>query len=207
MNGRQNLLFRPSASSHWWVPYRFTGFFVFTSNQQIFGKIMALAAHSCWLQNLSSQQHTKFKCYSMLFHVIPSLQHTTKVHHLFCDQLVIHNGFGRFVYRLGIVWGMVLRGLHLCKSRVHETEHQQEAWWRWRLRFFYIQNWKTKRGGGGPRQNHEHGSNQTPHSGKKQSHLFKALCPVVITISLVLKNPNPGSDPHTLTLSDPSMLA
>ena len=100
MNGRQNWLFRPSASSA-----------------------------NLWKDHGAAQQAADFRIYPASsipnLNVIPSLRHTTKVHHLFCDQLVIHNGFGRFVYRLGIVLGMVLRGLHLCKSRVHETEHQQ----------------------------------------------------------------------------------
>ena len=183
MNGRQNWLFRPSASSA-----------------------------NLWKDHGAAQQAADFRIYPASsipnLNVIPSLRHTTKVHHLFCDQLVIRNGFGRFVYRLGIVLGMVLRGLHLCKSRVHETEHQQVTTPSVvGLTAEICLLTKLKNGGGGPRQNHEHGSNQTPHSGKNQPHFFKALCPVVITIFLLLKNPNPGSDPHTLTLSDPSMLA
>jgi hypothetical protein len=56
----------------------------------------------------------------------PSLQHTTNIHHLFgllCDQSVTRGACGKKKeFRLGIVLGIVLRGLHLCKSHACETE-------------------------------------------------------------------------------------
>ena len=76
MNGRQTWLFRPSASSA-----------------------------NLWKDHGAAQQAADFRIYPASsipnLNVIPSLRHTTKVHHLFCDQLVIHNGFGRFGYCFG----------------------------------------------------------------------------------------------------------
>ena len=87
-----------------------------------FGKKLVLACfnHSQLLTSKVIQPaHKKFS---------PSLRHTTNIHHLFglfCDYLAGHPGrFGNdlgIVCRLGIVLGIVLRGLHLCKSHAHGT--------------------------------------------------------------------------------------
>ena len=70
---------------------------------------------------------------------------------------------------------------------------------------FWIQgeNW------GWPLQNYRHGTNHTLHSLKnpgRQPHFFNALLSCC-TICWGSKKSNPGSDPHTLTLSDTNMLA
>ena len=65
----------------------------------------------------------------------PSRKHASNIHHLFglfCDQSVTWGAFGKilisFGYRFGMFWvsfcvlGIVLRGLHLCKSHACETE-------------------------------------------------------------------------------------
>ena len=69
----------------------------------------ALATHSCY-----------FKMYpASAQNFSPSLRHTTNI--LFVTSWSAGALLERFEYRLGIVLGIVLRGLHLCQSYVRET--------------------------------------------------------------------------------------